>query len=78
MPQVEELVRRSDGNLDDATILNFLSNTTMVGLLPVPHPIVIRKYTPNLFTGLWFTAFLWGVMFLENQVDIVLSLMSLL
>jgi hypothetical protein len=68
VPQVDELVRRGEGTIDDAAIVNFLSNTTMVGLLPVPHPIVIRKYTPNLFTGLWFTAFLWGVLFLENQV----------
>ena len=61
-------VRRSDGHIDDATIMAFLANTTMVGLLPVPHPIVIRKYTPNRFTGLWFSAFLWGVVFLNNQV----------
>jgi len=67
VPQIDELIRRNDGILDDSTILTFLTNTTMVGLLPVPHPIVIRKYTPNLFTGLWFTAFIWGVMFLENQ-----------
>ena len=68
VPQINELVRRSEGNIDDANIMSFLANTTMVGLLPVPHPIVIRKYTPNRFTGLWFTAFLWGVVFLNNQV----------
>jgi hypothetical protein len=38
-----------------------------VGLLPVPHPIVIRKYQANEYTSLWFTAFLWGVIFLRNQ-----------
>jgi hypothetical protein len=38
-----------------------------VGLLPVPHPIVIRKYQANQYTSLWFTAFLWGVIFLRNQ-----------
>ena len=47
--------------------MSFLGHTTMVGLLPVPHPIVIRKYTPNRYTGLWFTAFMWGVVFLNNQ-----------
>ena len=84
----------------------FLKNTTMVGLLPVPHPIVIRKYQPNQYvvsgprartsplslvtaggcgeqrdaslcrthrrcarryTNLWFTTFVWGVIFLRNQ-----------
>ena len=36
-------VRRSEGNIDDNAVTTFLANTTMVGLLPVPHPIVIRK-----------------------------------
>jgi hypothetical protein len=67
VPQVDELVKRSEGTIDEANIMSFIVNTTMVGLLPVPHPIVIRKYTPNHFTGLWFTAFLWGVVFLQNQ-----------
>ena len=38
-----------------------------VGLLPVPHPIVIRKYQPNRHTNMWFTTFLWGLVFLRNQ-----------
>ena len=67
VPQVDELIKRSEGSIDEAQIMSFIVNTTMVGLLPVPHPIVIRKYTPNHFTGLWFTAFLWGVVFLQNQ-----------
>ena len=29
---------------------------------------VIRKYQPNHYTGLWFTAFMWGVIFLQNQI----------
>jgi hypothetical protein len=48
-------------------VLDFIKRTTMVGLLPVPHPIVIRKYQPNRFTSLWFTAFMWGVIFTHNQ-----------
>lgn len=36
-------------------------------LLPVPHPIVIRKYHPNQHTAIWFTAFMWGVVFVRNQ-----------
>jgi hypothetical protein len=39
----------------------------MVGLLPVPHPIVIRKYQPNQYTALWFTAYLWGVIYVNHQ-----------
>ena len=69
-PQIDELCARSEFSLDETAILDFIKNTTMVGLLPVPHAIVIRKYTPNTFTSLWFTAFLWGVIFLQNQVQL--------
>lgn len=67
MPQINEMCEAGEGAMDDTTLLHFLKSTTMVGLLPVPHPIVIRKYQPNQYTGLWFTAYLWGVVFLRNQ-----------
>ena len=64
--QVEELANKNAG-VDEKAVVDFLKSTTMVGLLPVPHPIVIRKYQPNKFTCLWFTAFQWGVIFMHNQ-----------
>jgi len=36
-------------------------------LLQVPHPILIRKYQQNEFTSLWFTTYIWGVLYLRNQ-----------
>mmetsp|Transcript_33988 Transcript_33988/g.34636 ORF Transcript_33988/g.34636 Transcript_33988/m.34636 type:complete len:901 (-) Transcript_33988:376-3078(-) len=65
VPHVEEMA--SHGSVDEIQVLDYIRRTTMVGLLPVPHPIVIRKYQPNKFTSLWFTAFLWGVVFMHNQ-----------
>ena len=50
-------------------IVAFLRETTMVGLLPVPHPIVVRKYQPNEHTDLWFTTFIWGTVFLRSQLS---------
>jgi hypothetical protein len=67
VPVVDEIVAQKSGNVDEQEILNVLDEMTMVGLLPVPHPIVIRKYQPNQYTALWFTAFMWGVVFLRNQ-----------
>mmetsp|Transcript_22457 Transcript_22457/g.44111 ORF Transcript_22457/g.44111 Transcript_22457/m.44111 type:complete len:748 (-) Transcript_22457:26-2269(-) len=71
VPQIEAL---SDGPkdapievLDETKVLHFIKNTTLVGLLPVPHPIVIRRYQPNQYTTLWFTTYTWGVIFLRNQ-----------
>lgn len=68
IPQLEDACEKAGGSLDEDAMLYFLRTTTMVGLLPVPHPIVIRKYQINQFTHLWFTTFTWGVIFLRNQV----------
>jgi len=67
VPVVDELCLRKNGIVDEVEILDVLKDVTMVGLLPVPHAIVIRKYQPNQYTALWFTAFMWGVIFLRNQ-----------
>lgn len=67
VPVVDEIVASKAGVVDEQEILDVLNEITMVGLLPVPHPIVIRKYQPNQYTALWFTAFMWGVIFLRNQ-----------
>lgn len=67
VPVVDEIVANKQGVVDEQEILEVLNEITMVGLLPVPHAIVIRKYQPNQYTALWFTAFMWGVIFLRNQ-----------
>lgn len=67
VPVVDDIVANKQGVVDEQHILDVLNEITMVGLLPVPHPIVIRKYQPNQYTALWFTAFMWGVIFLRNQ-----------
>jgi hypothetical protein len=67
VPVIDEVISREDGVVDEGVILGVLKDVTMVGLLPVPHPIVIRKYQPNQNTSLWFTAYLWGVIFVNHQ-----------
>ena len=42
VPQVEKICI-DKGLTDESEILKFLQNGTLVGLLPVPHPILIRK-----------------------------------
>jgi hypothetical protein len=46
-------------------ILRFVRESTMVGLLPVPHAIAIRKYLPNKHTAMWFISNMWGLIFLR-------------
>eukprot|EP00558_Chaetoceros_sp_UNC1202_P000677 CAMPEP_0197258298 /NCGR_PEP_ID=MMETSP1429-20130617/81597_1 /TAXON_ID=49237 /ORGANISM="Chaetoceros sp., Strain UNC1202" /LENGTH=260 /DNA_ID=CAMNT_0042722365 /DNA_START=53 /DNA_END=835 /DNA_ORIENTATION=+ len=67
VPVIDDVISRVDGVVDEHVILNVLDEVTMVGLLPVPHPIVIRKYQANQYTALWFTAYLWGVIYVNHQ-----------
>jgi hypothetical protein len=67
VPVVDDMCQRRNGVVDEVEILEVLKDITMVGLLPVPHAIVIRKYQPNQYTSIWFTAFMWGVIFLRSQ-----------
>ena len=55
---------------DDEGVIEFLRATTVVGVLPQPHPIVQRVYQPNLYTGLWFTTFLWSTCYLHCCKDL--------
>jgi len=66
-PKVEALALSLNGLVNESDIVTFIRETTMVGVLPQPHPIVVRKYQPNKYTSLWFTTFLWGVVFMRNQ-----------
>lgn len=53
---------------DEREIIEFIRNTTLVGLLPVPHPILIRRYQSNrtAMTSLWFTPFIWNIILRKN------------
>jgi hypothetical protein len=44
---------------------NIIWKGTLVGLLPVPHPILIRKYIANTATNNWFRTYMWGVIYLR-------------
>eukprot|EP01050_Picozoa_sp_SAG11_P012424 SAG11_NODE_1378_length_5084_cov_3.339619_8_plen_54_part_00 len=46
----------------------FLERHTLVGLLPVPHPILIRKYQETAYTGVWVTTYIWSVVYLRQHV----------
>ncbi|VDM17585.1 unnamed protein product [Hydatigera taeniaeformis] len=75
VPQVEKIFKiycdqnpSGDASLkDEPEILKFLQNGTLVGLLPVPHPILIRKYQSNVGTTVWFRTYIWGVVYLRNS-----------
>ncbi|ELU13895.1 hypothetical protein CAPTEDRAFT_157409 [Capitella teleta] len=65
VPQVEKICI-DKGLTDESEILKFLQHGTLVGLLPVPHPILIRKYQANSGTTMWFRTYMWGVIYIRN------------
>ncbi|KAI1731955.1 high-temperature-induced dauer-formation protein [Ditylenchus destructor] len=65
VPQVEKICI-DKGLTDESEILKFLQHGTLVGLLPVPHPILIRKYIANAATNHWFRTYMWGVIYIRN------------
>ncbi|ESP03102.1 hypothetical protein LOTGIDRAFT_146834, partial [Lottia gigantea] len=73
VPQVEKICI-DKGLTDESEILKFLQHGTLVGLLPVPHPILIRKYQANSGTTMWFRTYLWGVIYLRFVIFIVICL----
>jgi len=66
-PKVEALALSLNGVVNENDISAFIQVTTLVGVLPQPHPIIVRKYQPNKYTSLWFTTYLWGVVYMRNQ-----------
>nr|CAD7439642.1 unnamed protein product [Timema bartmani] len=66
IPPAYKDVLKSKGLTDESEILKFLQHGTLVGLLPVPHPILIRKYQANCGTTTWFRTYMWGVIYLRN------------
>lgn len=67
IPQIEAIVEGAATDQD--LILNFLKKTTLVGILPVPHPILIRHYNANRQTHIWFLQYIWGVIFIRHYVE---------
>jgi hypothetical protein len=63
-PLLDEFIRRQDGIVDDEAVVAFVRSTTVVGVLPVPHAILVRSYVPNAYTSLWVSTFLWSTVFL--------------
>jgi hypothetical protein len=63
VPRVKTMITSSAD--DQSKILMFLENTTMVGILPLPHPIILRKFSPTNHALNWFHSYMWGVVFLK-------------
>ncbi|KAI9004645.1 high-temperature-induced dauer-formation protein-domain-containing protein [Gaertneriomyces semiglobifer] len=61
-PTVESMIQ-SQSITDDKPIIDFLNSGTLVGLLPLPHPISVRRWHGGEATRVWITSYIWGAIF---------------
>jgi len=66
IPKIEALCRDND-SASQEEIVKMLQATTVVGILPQPHPIVMRTYRSSSYTSMWFSSYLWGIIFTRSQ-----------
>lgn len=60
-PRIEAVCK--DPETDHNQVLQLIRNTSIVGVLPVPRATAVRQVQQTDRTRLWFTSFLWGVVF---------------
>lgn len=51
---------------DDSAVLDYLEKETLVGLLPLPHPIYIRQFHNNEAVRTWFVGYFWSCIYLKS------------
>ncbi len=64
-PILKQHVQKTGSAGDDSQVLDFIRSTTVVGVLPAPHAILVRRYTSNAYTNAWFTTFTFSNLYLH-------------
>ncbi|KAF7723641.1 hypothetical protein EC973_001783 [Apophysomyces ossiformis] len=65
IPQVEEMCT-TQSLTTDQQVLDFLRGVTLVGILPPPQPIFIRKFQWGEALVIWFRSMLWGQAYVSS------------
>jgi hypothetical protein len=72
IPRLRNLAE--DRNLDNEdAVLTLIERTTVVGILPPPQPIVVRRYASTHYTTVWFSTYIWGLIFLRNERPVLID-----
>eukprot|EP00698_Gefionella_okellyi_P013902 TRINITY_DN3844_c0_g1_i1.p1 TRINITY_DN3844_c0_g1~~TRINITY_DN3844_c0_g1_i1.p1 ORF type:complete len:808 (+),score=209.08 TRINITY_DN3844_c0_g1_i1:121-2544(+) len=64
-PAVHEIC--SQGYVDESQVMRYIKDSTLVGVLPVPHRIVIRLFRSNLATDQQVSTLLWAIIYVRNN-----------
>lgn len=65
-PLVQELEKKYE-QVTEPQVLSLLLDTTLVGVLPSPHSILIHRFRANQDTQNWVQTFIWAVIFISLQ-----------
>lgn len=68
VPQVQSLCT-TQSLVSDAQVLEFLRTVTLVGILPPPPPIFIRKFRWGEALAIWFRSMLWGQAYVSSITE---------
>jgi hypothetical protein len=63
-PEVEKMCTKQQATEED--VLVYLKKTTLVGLLPVPHTIVVRTFVTSDRIDVYLTTYCWGLIYLKH------------
>ena len=66
-PKIESACLANEGNIDQLAVVGMIQKISIIGILPVPHAIVVRQYEVTEQTRIWFTSYLWGNVFTSLQ-----------
>ncbi|KAJ3328269.1 cell wall biogenesis protein, partial [Blyttiomyces sp. JEL0837] len=64
-PPIEALCIEKGVN-DDKKVIEYLQSGTLVGLLPIPHPLFTRRFTYTEAVRIWFMSYMWGCIFMKS------------
>lgn len=65
-PLVQGLEQQYE-QVTEPEVLTLLRNTTLVGVLPAPHAILIHRFRANPDTRDWIQTYLWAVIYINLQ-----------
>ncbi|CAG9318828.1 unnamed protein product [Blepharisma stoltei] len=67
LPRIEKLCTLNT-QTTDIEVIDFLSESTMVGIFPVPHALFFRKFHGTKQILGWLTSLLWGTIYIRGQI----------
>eukprot|EP01054_Gregarina_sp_Poly1_P007844 Gregarina_sp_Poly_1__7843@NODE_444_length_8342_cov_78_805438_g362_i0_p3_GENE_NODE_444_length_8342_cov_78_805438_g362_i0NODE_444_length_8342_cov_78_805438_g362_i0_p3_ORF_typecomplete_len710_score95_20Hid1/PF12722_7/4_3e21Hid1/PF12722_7/2_7e43Dymeclin/PF09742_9/7e55_NODE_444_length_8342_cov_78_805438_g362_i054707599 len=66
LPKVEAYCQ-DQGLNNHGQVLEYLAKTTLVGILPVPHKILVRNFLSSKDASTWIISYSWGMIFMKNE-----------